>query len=134
MRVSIEKVADVEMPYNTVADWREDLDGRLIIRYVDLGDRDFEFLLWSHELHEAILCARSGVTAQMVDEFDEQFERSRELGDDSEAGDSLKAPYHWQHCVAEAGERVLAIALGVDWAEYATAVDKAFWRVCNARK
>ncbi len=131
--VTIEKVADTEMPYDTVSDWRYD-GATLIIRYVNLGNSNFELLLVHHEMDEAIICKKQGVTVAQVDEFDEEFERTR-LPDDteSEPGDEPDAPYHFAHTTAEALERSLALALGVKWGDYMIAIEDAFIRVRKAR-
>lgn len=132
--ITIMQVPDLCMPYDTVADWRI-IKGRLVVSYVSLGDRIFEYLLAHHEIDEAMLCCMQGITAQQVDKFDETFERMREPNDiSSEPGEQFAAPYHFAHSTAEANERVLALALGVKWGQYNDAVELAFKRVRDVRR
>ncbi len=59
----------------------------------------------------------------MVDLFDMAFERNRVAGNTDEPGNSTEAPYRTAHFVAETVERILAVALGVNWSHYGMAVD-----------
>ena len=132
--ISIMCVSDEAMPYDTVADWRF-LNERLIVAHVSLGNELFEYLLVHHEIDEATICCMQGITVAQVDEFDENFERKRPENDiTSEAGEQSDAPYHFAHCTAEALERTLALALGVKWGDYSTAIEVAFKRVRSARR
>lgn len=136
MIIQIDKVLDTAMPYDTIADWRWQpmLSQLLLITYVDLGNPNFEWLLWHHELNEALLCREQGITVAQVDKFDKEYEAGRKPGDDSEPGDQTEAPYHFAHTGAELNERALAATLGVVWGDYIKAIDTAFERVRKARR
>ena len=131
--IDILQVTEVAQRYDTVADWQLD-KGKLTIYYVNLGDALHNWLLIHHEIDEACLCAMAGITQAQVDEFDENYERTRAPDDtDSEPGDQANAPYHFAHTAAEAMERTLALALGVIWGDYMEAIEEAFKRVRKAR-
>ncbi len=134
MKIEIEQVPDTAMPYDSVADWRWTAPGTLRITYVKLYNTEFEWLLWHHELDEAMLCTHKGVTVEQVDEFDKQYEAKRKPGDNSEPGDQTEAPYHFAHTGAELNERALAATIGVVWGNYIKAIDAAFERVRKARR
>lgn len=56
----------------------------------------------------------------MVDEFDFKFEQNdanRKTPGGDEPGDEPKAPYHRQHSIATAFERILAERWGLNWKE-----------------
>ena len=64
------------------------------------------FLIALHELIEARLCFKAGVTQDAVDTFDEKFSA------DGEPGDDPAAPYQKQHRAASILEHQMAIFLG----------------------
>lgn len=122
-KVSISVIPHGEQPYPTVGDWRFDDDDCLKIRVSDMGNWKYEFLVALHELVEVTLCKDRGITEREVDEFDKAFEAKRKQGDDSEPGDAPDAPYRLEHFTATNIERLMAVELGVDWAEYEKAVN-----------
>ena len=96
-----------------------------------MSDPRYEALVGLHELVEVLVCMEDGVTQKQVDEFDTRFEKDREeriknAASPAEAaeitleepGDQPDAPYCDQHCFATGVERLMAAALGVNWAEY----------------
>lgn len=108
--------------YKTVGDWqRTNLD--MVIKATDLPNEDMTFLIAVHELVEAYLCERAGVTQEQVDEFDLSFDPENSAG--IEPGDAETSPYRLQHQAAESIERHLAQILGVDWNLYQREVDRA---------
>lgn len=138
MKILIKAIPHSEQRYPTVGDWyttstrTKDFDQKgsipdprdtLQIRVSIMSDWRYEALVAVHELCEALLCARAGVTPKMVDEFDLSFEANRVPGDQSEPGDDPKAPYFAQHQAATAIEKQFANYLGVDWAAYEKEVD-----------
>jgi len=128
-------VADEQMPYDTVADWRLNDFGCLRVTYVSLGNMLYEYLLVHHEYDEAQICMLQGIDVAQVDEFDENYERKRPEHDtESEPGNESDAPYHFAHTTAEALERSLALALGVVWGDYMKAIEDAFKRVRKNRR
>jgi len=104
--------------YSTAGDWQWQADGGLVVTVSDLGDHRFNLLLAAHELTEALLCRRDGVTEAEVDAWDLAHLESEEPGE--EAG----APYFTQHAEACAVERWLAGLMGVDWRSYNSAYER----------
>jgi len=108
--VTVHVISHADQRYATSGDWVWK-DGGLVVTVSDLGDERFNALVAAHEVTEALLCHRDGVTEAQVDEWDLAYE-----GD--EPGDDPSAPYHRQHMEASRVERLLAELLGVDWQEY----------------
>jgi hypothetical protein len=141
--VTVSTIPHNKQRYATTGDWIYNKAGGLLTVYVsDMGDWRFNLLVGIHELVEAVLCVRDGVEQKEIDAFDQVYEelRARKLdGDsgqhpwaelqplfdritaDSEPGDDPEAPYHRQHCIATAVERMLCPFLGVSWYEYEAA-------------
>lgn len=77
---------------------------------------DERFLIALHELVEAWLCRRAGVTQDEVDLHDLTFEAERAAGahgEDDEPGDDPRAPYRAQHRAAMLVEHLMANFLGL---------------------
>lgn len=124
--IKISTIDHKRQRYPTVGDWffETTLDGeQLIIRVSKMSDWRYEFLVALHELVEVALCRYSGVTQKQVDRFDMAFEKRRPEGNVDEPGDSNKAPYRVQHCIATGVERIVAAFLGVVWNDYADEVE-----------
>ena len=103
-----------EQRYDTEGDWLWDgsaLEIR-ISREVGKEDPRYAVLMFVHELTEALLCRSAGITGEDVDAFDFLHQK------DNEPGENPAAPYHRQHCAAEAAEHALAAYLGVNWERY----------------
>jgi hypothetical protein len=136
-KIDIQIIPHAEQRYRTVGDWwwtqEEDGSRKLHIRVSRMSAYRGELLVMIHELIEALICDYSRVTDKAVDEFDRDYEASREKyvkarcgcmpTVDSEPGDDVHAPYHHQHYLASAIERVLALALHVDWDKYVEEVN-----------
>lgn len=73
----------------------------------DIWDDHEAFLIGLHELVEARLCARAGVTEGAVDAFDQSFRGEGEPGDDP------AAPYNHQHRQAMMIEHQMALFMGL---------------------
>lgn len=121
-RILIKAIDHKNQRYETVGDWRFEQtiqDGEcLIILVSKMSDWRYEILIVIHELIEVFLCRHSGVNQKQVDKFDMAFEKRRKKGNADEPGDSPKAPYRFQHCVATGVERIVAAILGVCWKTY----------------
>lgn len=105
--------------YDTVGDWvYGNQPGEFHVTVSNMGNRDYEFCVAIHELVEAYLLRRRGVTQRQVDEFDNNFEQKRSKEDISEPGDSSDAPYKQEHFLATTIERIIAQALELDWKTY----------------
>ena len=120
MNISIRAVRHSQQPYTTVGSWRFD-DDSLDILVSRVGNPDEEFLIGLHELIEAYLCHKRGVSHDEVIEFDVAFNDSGKKG---EPGDQSDAPYHDEHVYASNIERLVAGELGVSWADHESAGSK----------
>lgn len=128
--MALPKIEAVVIPhsmhrYPTVGDWLVNQDGSRLYRVSDMGNADYEFLVLMHEMIEHHLCDRAGITQEMVDVFDKQFEKERAEGKhalDAEPGDDPRAPYHTAHQRALHIERQIASHLGVHWDAYEKAL------------
>jgi len=123
IRVEIKTVDPSAMRYPTAGDWEWLPDGALMLKVPDYGGRDISVILVAiHEMIEAFLCRRDGISEEEVTKFDTDNPKLEEPGDDP------RAPYHRQHIIAMALEREAAIATGTDWATH----DKWVFDVGNA--
>jgi antirestriction protein len=118
LHIVIETIDHSKQRYPTVGDWQIDKAGNLHITISKMSDQRYEFLVAAHEMIEAYLAIRAGVSPTAVDKFDEAYEAKRKPGDDSEPGDDPRAPYYRQHQVETGIERLLAVELGVNWGDY----------------
>lgn len=118
MRIIIETIPHLEQRYETVGDWYYEPDGTLVIRVSQLSDWRREMLVAVHELVEVLQCKHDGVTQEVVDKFDKEFEAHRHPDNEDEPGDEPTAPYVRQHCLATGIERTLAASLDVWWKAY----------------
>jgi hypothetical protein len=118
MNVNIQIIPHEQQRYTTVGDWFIDANGDLQIRVSKLSDPRMEHLIAVHEYVEFLMCQQDGVTTEVVDKFDKEFEANRAPENEDEPGDEPTAPYVRQHCVATGIERILAAQLGVNWKPY----------------
>lgn len=118
MKITIETIPHDQHRYTTVGDWYYEADGTLTIRVSSLSDWRREMLVAIHELVEVLTCKQDGVTHEVVDKFDKEFEANRHPENEDEPGDEPNAPYVKQHCLATGIERILAQQWGVNWKEY----------------
>jgi hypothetical protein len=127
--ISIEFIDHGQQRYSTVGDWRyegTDDNALLVINVSKMPNQIHEQLVAIHELAEAILCNLDGVTQEQVDKFDMEFEKNRAPGDESEPGDSPRAPYQQQHRYGDVIERLMCAAARIPWAVYEEAINKLF--------
>lgn len=101
-----------------------DNKGTRRITVSDMGNDDYEFLVAIHEMIEAKLCEKAGISDEAITAFDVKFESERKAGDVSEPGDEPTAPYARQHCIATAVERLMCAELGISWFDYEAAVNR----------
>jgi hypothetical protein len=121
-QIRIEVVDHAEQRYNTVGDWGL-VRGTLVIRVSEMPNE----LHWSiamHELAEAILCIKAGVSPEKIDTFDAEFEKHAKGNE--EPGDDPRAPYHSQHQVGLVVERLMVAQMGWSWKEYEAIVDEPY--------
>lgn len=116
MKIILERINESAQRYPTLGDWWFDADGTLQIRAsADTDEQAFLYAL--HELVEAWLCQKRGITQEAVDAFDMQYERDRAAhfpDDESEPGDDPNAPYRREHRFAMLIEHLVARELGLD--------------------
>ena len=118
MNVKIVTIPHEEQRYPTVGDWVVNGDN-LYISVSKMSDPRYELLVAVHELVEVLLCKERGISQELVDKFDMEYEASRSEWDTtSEPGDAAGAPYKKEHFFATTVERLLAAELGVDWEKY----------------
>lgn len=105
-RITIATIPAHAMRYDTLGDWREDGD-TLVIEVSDAVPERERVLVALHELVEAVLCLRRGVTTADVDRFDFAFKGS------GEPGDAPDAPYQREHRFAMLVEHLMAHEMGL---------------------
>ena len=113
----IQTIPPEQQRYETVGDWYYRNPASLQIRFSDLGNEDYEFLIAVHEFIEAYLCRKHDIREADVDTFDMTWTGS------GEPGAAPMAPYHKEHCFAEQVEVHLAAELGINWDAYGKAID-----------
>jgi hypothetical protein len=126
MTATIQSVPHAKHRYPTVGDWMIGGDGAIIINVSATGNPDYDFLVGVHELIEAYLCLRRGISQESVDSFDMNIEKAHQKAltfSAYEPGDHPDAPYRREHCTATGVERILAAELNVNWHEYETALN-----------
>lgn len=123
MKIILETIPHESQRYETVGDWFY-WDRTLYIKVSETGNDDYNYLIALHELVEAWLCKRHGITQESVDEFDKLYEVNRAEDDLSEPGDDPNAPYREQHCTATGIERIVCAALGVPWKLYEETLER----------
>ncbi len=118
-RILIEAV-EAEMmrpPYNAQeegGDWFVNGAGELVIRVIGENlDKPEAFLFALHELVEAALCRKDGVSQEAVDRFDLAYEGMEDRGPDDEPGDHPASPYRKQHRRAMLIEHMMAWFMGI---------------------
>jgi hypothetical protein len=116
--INIKIIPHQDHRYTTVGDWFFSPDGTMEIRVSKLSDWRRQLLIAVHELCEVAICTHDGVSAEVVDKFDIEYEKNRHPDNEDEPGDDPSAPYVKQHCIATGIERVLAASLGVNWKTY----------------
>lgn len=126
MNISIETIPHDCQRYPTVGDWQFDpvssVEGNdtLLINVSSMGNQDSEFLIALHEMVEAYLCRKAGITDVQVDEWDMSHLESED------PGFIEGCPYKKQHDNALWIESIVATMLKVNWGEHCERVDKLF--------
>jgi len=98
------------MRYETAGDWRWENDVLVIdVVHDNMPSEDHQFLIALHELVEAFLCLKRGISQAQVDQFDMNWEG----GTEEEPGDDPRAPYGKEHRFAMLIEHLIAHELGI---------------------
>lgn len=119
--------------YKTVGDWLV-YDGQLVEILISvMMNRDYEMAVAVHELIEAHLCGKRGITSKEVDEWDNYYEKVRivlgplqcgcKITATSEPGNDKHAPYFEEHQFATKIEKMFAKQMKMDWKEYGKKID-----------
>jgi hypothetical protein len=118
--IDLKTISRSKQRYPTVGDYFTKPNGRehTSVRVSEMGNWRYEFLVGVHELVEWALIRYHGVSEQEVDAWDLKYEAERKAGDLSESGDAVGCPYAREHTFATCVERLVAIALDVNWKEY----------------
>lgn len=125
MRITLETISAAEARLGEPGDWVWEGDD-LIIRCVDLKDWMFNFLLLRHEMDEAMLCRKAGITTEQVDADQVYSQQHPELENNPDSFSGYPgAVLQNQHNDALAAEWQMSRLLEVDWSEYATAYEQA---------
>lgn len=121
--IDIQFIDHLEQRYNTIGDWwivHKEEGSMMHIRVSNLPHFASMVAVAVHEIVEASLCRLAGIDPEEVDRFDAQMEREHP---DEEPGDSPDAPYHVQHGLATACERIIVAAAGVNWRDHEDAME-----------
>jgi len=106
-------------------DWRYTTKKILVSVVEDTYQPESELAIAIHELIEAWLCRRDGITDLEVVSFDDMYEDERKQGhhkESDEPGDDPRAPYREQHMAATYVERAVCSALDLSWLKHEQAV------------
>lgn len=109
--IYIKTIPHGKQRYDTCGDWYDE-NGVQRINISKLNDEDMEFCVALHELIEAYLCQKRGITIEVVDKFDKAWKGKGEPGDNEDA------PYHKEHKFATMIEKLMAKELRLNWKKY----------------
>ncbi len=121
--INIKFIPHAEQRYVTVGDYWKDYNGNLQIRVSCLDNEDMENLIAVHELNEALLVYKRGISEEEITKFDIDFDEANREG---EPGDALDSPYRKEHFFATLAERLLCRELEVNWTEYDNTIINLF--------
>lgn len=131
-KITITQIDDTEFRYDALGDWQyEDEHGEVNAQIVVPkfgGDTNYAaWLIAIHEMVELFLCVRQGVTQRQADEFHASH------ADSDEYGDEVDCPYHDQHQIADAVEKLLCGVIGVSWKDYFALSSRKCEEIITAR-
>lgn len=115
--IVIKTIPHKEQRYDTIGDYWIDENNVLQFRVSEMDDAS-EWLVIMHELIEQFLTGQRGITGEVIDKFDMDYEKNRTEDSLEEPGDNQAAPYYKEHQFATAVERLLCTELGLDWNTY----------------
>ena len=116
MKIEMKTITASKQRYPTVGDYWY-AHGTRKIRVSDMKNKDYNFLVFLHEVIEQHLVEKRGISGKKITFFDITYEQSREaLNPDCQdaPGNHKKCPYKKEHRFAENMERMMALELGVD--------------------
>lgn len=132
MKIVIESIPHASQRYPTCGDWFLDEQGDMQIKVSEEMGEDSCFLVGLHEMFEAKVALKRGVTVKQVDDFDIEYEKAHRKGgaldgerlDESEPGDDPKCPVFVEHGLATAIEQIACVMMGIPWHEHNGSVEK----------
>jgi len=113
----------VQQRYSTLGDYYRITPTRWAFRVARFKDDRYALLVFIHEFVEFLLTQEHGITEEEITKFD------KDHLDVDEPGALSGAPYHKEHMIAEAIERIVAGYLGIDWNDYEKACNEVFYEV-----
>ncbi len=122
MKIVIETIDHKDQAYPTVGNyWISDEDGSFHIVVSHTEDK-YDQAVILHELVELFAVINKGISIDSIDAFDKEFESVREnfptLIGNQEPGNMISAPYHEEHKLATAIEKIFCAASGIEWSKY----------------
>jgi len=124
--------------YDTCGDWflvptnADDDAVELQISISDTGDDDANFLLYKHELLEALLYLYkrdfTQAAVEAVDKWDKSFIEDDTSGGVDEPGADPECPCYAEHMMASALEHDIAAQLEMDWNYYTNLISNLEWQ------
>lgn len=134
LKIDVEVIPHDCQRYPTVGDWQfltesKDIAGQdigvtheniLQVNVSETGNEDSNFLIAIHEIIEAYLCKKNGITEEQVDQWDKDHLYS------FDPGSFLECPYFHEHIFATFIEHKLAIELEVHWEDHEKRIGDLF--------
>ena len=120
MTIGIQVIPHQCQRYSTVGDWIGFRTDVLQINVSDTGSEDYNFLIALHEMVEAYLCKRAGITMEQVDAWDLTHLDSEDPGSLSDC------PYREQHEFATFVEKNMCWEMQLDWGKYEDTIANLF--------
>jgi len=118
MRIVIQSVPQSKIRADQSGDWWVHGTHQYTIHVLDTMLPESQLAVAIHELVEAYLCRKHGVTDGDVCAFDEHYEAERKEGkhkEDDEPGDDPRSPYRKEHAAATHVERAVCHAFELSW-------------------
>lgn len=127
---TVKVVPPEQMRYASCDDYTEQPDGSVLFTIADTGSLRSNLLVLVHALVEYALVEKAKIPLSLVDAWD----MTRPDDDDTEPGDDPQSPYHKQHMLASAFERIVSDGLREDWFEHEARIDAAVEKAAQAQK
>jgi len=108
-KIVMEVIPHASQRYDTLGDYWIDPDGTWQFRVSDMGDWRYNYSVLLHEFVEFAVMQHRGIEEKTVLDFDLSVPPDSKYADDP--GFDPKAPYHWEHVLADTMERILSIFL-----------------------
>lgn len=104
-------------PYETLGDYyfEKNVLHIDILKTDEANHRTFELLTLIHEIVEAVLVIKRGISISAIDNYDMEYNA---IHKDGEPGDEKDSPYFKEHFLATKIEKLMAKELGVKWSDY----------------